>query len=264
MSTTIISQPIELALIVEDIAAAEPGFQEGAVFAFPFAFNGLEVGRGMENFGQRTRMAETKNDVGSAIGGDEIVAGIVAEHGGEGLIDVEEIAAGITMANAVSGIVEESAIEGLRMAQSLFGFFEFGAELLFLKGAANDHGQLGNMLALDVLERAMSGEFGEVLRAGASGQEDQSALLNGLHEQLERLGTFDAGAGVFDDDDIVGGGTTVARAMGEAGDGIRGNDELALFESVEAGLNGGGITMNEEDVERAAPMRRRRGGGAYG
>lgn len=104
---------IELAMLVEDIATAEPGLEDGAIFALPFAFDGLEGGRAMEDFGERTRMAKTKNDTGGAIGGEEFVPGIVAEHGGEGLIDVEEIAVGVAMADAVRRIVEKGAIEGL-------------------------------------------------------------------------------------------------------------------------------------------------------
>jgi len=111
-------------------------------------------------------------------------------------------------------------------------------------------------LTLDVLEGAVCGEFGEELRGGAGGYENQSTLLDGLQKELQGLGAFDAGAGVLDDDDVVGGGPTVASAEGEAGNGIGGDDELALLERVEAGINCGGIAMNEEDVEGAAPVRR--------
>jgi hypothetical protein len=59
------------------------------------------------------------------------------------------------------------------------------------------------------------------------------------------LGTLDAGTGVLDDDDVVGGRTTVPSAEGEAGDGIGSDNELALFKRMKAGINRGGITMNE-------------------
>ncbi len=247
---------IELAVLVEDVAAAEPGFQNAAVFAFPFTFNGLEGGGAMEDFGERTRMAKTENNAGGAIGGEELVRGIVAEHGGEGLIDVEEIAVGVAMADAVRRIIEEGTIEGLRMAQCFFRFLQFGAEFLFLESAANDHGQFGNVLTFDVLEWTVGGEVGEKLRAGTRGQEDQSTLLDGLQKELEGMGTLNAGAGVLDDDDVVGGSAAVAGAVSKADDGIGGNDELALFQGVEAGINRGGIAMNEEDVEGAAAVRR--------
>lgn len=247
----------ELAMLVEDVASAEPGFQDGAILAFPFAFDGLEGGRAVEDFGERTRMAETENDVGGAIGGEEFVPGIVAKHGGEGLIDIEKNTLGIAVANTVRRIVEEGAIECLRVAKSFIDLFEFGTKFLFLEGAANDHGQLRNLLALEVLERAVSGEFGEDLRAWAGRQEDQGALLDSLQKELERLGAFDAGTGIFDDDDVVGGRTTVLRAEGKAGDGIRSDDELSFLERMEAGINRGGIAMNEEDVEGTAAVRRR-------
>jgi len=113
------------------------------------------------------------------------------------------------------------------------------------------------MLALEVLEGTMYGEFRQELRGGAGGYEYESALLDSLQKELQGLGTLDAGAGVLDDDDVVGGGATVARAEGQAGNGIGSDNELALFERVEAGINRGGIAMDEEDVERTAPVRGR-------
>lgn len=143
------------------------------------------------------------------------------------------------------------------MAKSFFRFFQFGAKFLFLQGAANDHGQLGNLMALEILEGAVGGEFGEELRAGARSQEDQSALLGGLQKELQGVGALDAGAGVLDDDDVVGGRTAMAGTMGEAGDGIVGDDKLPFFERMEAGIHRGAIAMNEKDVEGTAAVRRR-------
>jgi hypothetical protein len=88
---------------------------------------------------------------------------------------------------------------------------------------------LGNILALEVLERAVGGELGEELSGRTRGQENQSALLNGLKKEMESLGAFNAGAGVFGDDDVVGGRATMSRAVGEAGNGIGSDNELPFF-----------------------------------
>jgi len=112
------------------------------------------------------------------------------------------------------------------------------------------------MLPWDALEKTLGGKFRNGFTAGTGGQENKSALLHGLKKELQRLGSFDAGIGVLDNDDIVGRVATVLRAVCQAHNRIVGDDELPFLELLQAGIDRAGIAMNEKDAKRTVSVKR--------
>jgi len=108
--------------------------------------------------------------------------------------------------------------------------------------------------ALDALEGTVGGKLRNGFSSVTRGQKNKSALLDSLKKELERLGSLDAGVGVLGDDDIVGWRTTMPWAGRQAGDSVRGDNELSLLEFLQAEINRAGIVMHEKDAERTASM----------
>jgi hypothetical protein len=105
----------KIPLFVEGGAAAESCFEGRAVLALPVrlkGWNGQRVGRvpgngeGAMNF---------RNDNAEFIRREKMVSGSIAQHGDEGHIDVEEFPFRVGAIDAISRVVDQSAIEGLRV-----------------------------------------------------------------------------------------------------------------------------------------------------
>src|ERR1700746_3890647 len=146
-----------ISVLVKDTASAQLDFQSRAVFPLPLDFNRVDthvLGGAPRQCGART---EIKDAVGRMIGRQELFFGRVAQHGYQGLIDVEKLSLSITPAYSIGGIVHQRVIQRLRMLQGLSGLFQFRAQFFFVYGAANGHGQWRDMLSLNVIEGAMGG-----------------------------------------------------------------------------------------------------------
>jgi hypothetical protein len=102
-------------------------------------------------------VAKIKDDFGRTIRRQESFLGFVAKHRQERLVDVEKLSFRIAPAYTVSWIIHQGAIQRLRMPQGLSSFFQLRAQFLFVYGSAHGHGQLREMLLLNVIERTMSG-----------------------------------------------------------------------------------------------------------
>ncbi len=79
----------KVSMIVKSAVAAHPGFQDRAVFPFPFCFHGLNL-RALARLLRRLRgLAEIRKKFCSFTRRQEFLFGGVAEHVDEGLVDVE-------------------------------------------------------------------------------------------------------------------------------------------------------------------------------
>src|SRR5579864_3361246 len=74
--------------LVKDAAAAEPGFQDSAVFPLPFNFNRLDSDGVGSAPSQKHSLAEVEDDLGRTIRRQQLLFGFIAEHRHQRLVDV--------------------------------------------------------------------------------------------------------------------------------------------------------------------------------
>src|ERR1700730_3320563 len=148
---------MKISILVKDASAAEPGFQSRAVFPLPFDFDRFDLQSLEESPSQWFSLTNIEDDLRCAGRRQQLFFDFVAQHRQESLVDVEKLSFRIAPAYSVSGIVHQRAIQRLRMPQGLSSLFQLRAQFLFVYDSANGHGQLSEMLPLNVIERTMSG-----------------------------------------------------------------------------------------------------------
>src|SRR5208283_3756275 len=82
----------------------------------------------------------------------------------------------------------------------------------------------------------------------------QGDLPRSLSKELQGTRPFEVETHILRDDDIIGLGSEVFRALCPVQNKIGGDKELPLLELLQAGINRVGIAMNEENAKRAAAV----------
>src|ERR1051326_3980084 len=241
-------------MIVIYAPAAEPGLQSRAVFSLPVHFEGfnahLLIGAAY-GWGGPT---EIERNLRRAIRLQHFCFARVAKHRYKRLIHVEKLSFRVAPADSVGGIVDQGSIQRLRMPQGFPSLFQLDAKFLFIQDAPNGHGQLREMLAYNVIERAVSGQLGEAFTPGRGSYEEKRDLLDRLPKELQCLRTLPVGAGVLSNYHVIAVGVELLSTLRYVQHQVRAETKARFFEFLLAGVYNVRIAVDKKNADWTMPM----------
>ena len=188
---------------VADFASAEADFQDRAVHPLPVNFQGIGAD-GLEGVAEQSdALGGIAEDVAGEIGGEEVVAGGITEHGHQGLIDIQELAVEIAATHSIGEIADQGAVMRFGMAQLFLGQIALFAQIALAEGSTNGHGKVADVVHFNPIVGALRDERGHGFHLHFVGEQDERDLLLLQAQHLERLRALPIGGRVLNEHDVV-------------------------------------------------------------